>query len=148
MVTYPSHCTHTLQEIDLVIAKKFKAEVKNFYYRYLKLSGYQRNQKIPQSLKQDLVLKSILPAFQVSTNLYSCQTAFSKGGKVPFNPQKVLESYYVSNTLHDPEMEYFASHPNALRINSLLLTDVNYINFLNSRNLKYDEESEIFSFYE
>ena len=94
LLTFPSHHTHVLQMIDVVIARSFKAEIKKEVRIQLPVGCSSHTAK---EYKKILLL-CIVTAVQKSCTNANAKRAFSTTGLFPFDPTKPLSSPYVRSS--------------------------------------------------
>lgn len=112
-----------IQPIDRVIAYSFKAELRHIFLDLLHTNGLKKISDISATRTRNLLIESSVSAFQIAGNRSQCEKAFKTCGLIPFNPKKVMESVYVSDSDSDLELARKQTDERNKMLTSCRLTD-------------------------
>lgn len=120
LLILPAHVSHILQPFDVGIGGPLKIA---FRKRLNETLAEFKNSTLSRSAAKRLwYVSSFLDAISISMTLSNCKTAFAKSGLYPYDPERPLNSPFVSQFLGNNPLNL---ETNRLNINGLLLTEEN-----------------------
>jgi len=134
-LTFPAHCTHILQPLDVGIFGPFKKYLKKEKRRIAQMN-FDWGNKTPtkKSQKRLILVMASVTSLHKATDILTVSKAFSYSGLHPRDPERVLRNPKVN---HDPTVVVPTKKRKAIEIDSKLLTSDTMI-----KNLKSHRETQ------
>ena len=128
-ITFPAHCTHILQPLDVGIFGNFKKHFKKEKRKMAKLNIQFPSNMVPskKSLQRVVVVLACITALHLCTDILTISRAFSLTGLHPRDLSAALKNPRVN---HDPDIQITPKKRKAFSIYGKVLTDVSTIDEL------------------
>jgi hypothetical protein len=147
ILIFPSNVTHLLQPFDIGIGAVFKKNLKMLFTQLnaVDRTGFDND----SAFYRYVCIESLIRAWNSSASPELCKTSFRISGIFPTDVEKVFTGCYVTNEEYLPNNLILRPKKirNLFRINSRILTDENFIDYLRT-NLKQKNLGNVVDFIE